>query len=178
MERNYVYLGIVVAVIVVGISVMFSIQKPEPFCGNNVCDADEGCSSCFSDCKCVASYCSQKLDACVKPKCGNNQCEPLEDTENCCTDCGCNALDYVCNLQLNECEEGIYTLSEERAIQLMQEYFAGRGVEIINYSVIGVRVYNNEAVLLVGVQTDEPEPPLSIVVTNDERVIEVPHHGE
>ena len=61
-----------------------------PFCGDNLCDANEDCSSCSSDC----GVCSPS------PACGDNVCDPNEDCNSCSSDCG------TCDICTNSCSDG------------------------------------------------------------------------
>lgn len=51
-------------------------SAPEPYCGDDACDAEEDCGTCPSDCNaCPAS-------------CGDGQCGADETCDSCATDCG------------------------------------------------------------------------------------------
>ena len=100
------------------------LSAPPPdmvkFCGNAICESNESCSSCETDCgkcppicgnsKCEAGEtcesCSADCGACKpKPKCGDGVCSSDETCSTCPCDCGkCSPPTPICGN--GKCETG------------------------------------------------------------------------
>ena len=83
------------------------------FCGNGVCDSDEGCSSCATDCGCESGY-NCINNECREPRCGdgiinlNEECETNShcDLVETCQDCICTSSSTPPVCPSGTCEEG------------------------------------------------------------------------
>ncbi len=76
-------------------------------CGNNICEYDENCYSCSSDCKCKSGeVCSKEKKICVKETkqkvCGDSICEANENCYDCPKDCKCVGEEY-CSAEEKRC---------------------------------------------------------------------------
>jgi len=72
------------------------------YCGDNVCEGSEDCSTCVADCgdclidgeycdspdECIGDYCVNNFCSSDITYCGDNVCEGSEDCSTCYTDCG------------------------------------------------------------------------------------------
>ncbi|MBR9679156.1 MAG: hypothetical protein GON13_02725 [Nanoarchaeota archaeon] len=75
-------------------------------CGDSVCDGNETCASCVSDCACDGNYfCNDSSQTCQLSEagvCGNDIVESGEDCDGvvspCCSGCGFSNLVYCSNL--------------------------------------------------------------------------------
>jgi len=117
----------------------------------------------------AGQYCNQQTGKCVLPNCGNGICEILEDSNNCCKDCFCYKPSEVCNMETNKCEYKQITLTDERAIELVRDYFENQGKNILSLRVIGIsRVNNTLAKSLVANIEGEKEFTPVLVTENEE----------
>lgn len=92
-------------------------------CGNNICNSDENCSTCSSDCGLCSSISS--------PYCGDGICRgsPFETCTSCSSDCGSCPI-----INTNKCGDGICT---EDKISCPQDC-ADSGSSGILFAVLGV----------------------------------------
>jgi len=143
-------------------------------CGNGLCEPSENCFDCPLDCKCgEGEYCSEEKKRCMKPVCGNNLCEPFEDSSNCCIDCGCPYPVEECNRVTNKCEFEM-KISDERILQLVNEYFRDKNMSVINAEIFAPEIYEGKKAKIVVVEVEGLNYPLSVLVTEDEEIIELP----
>jgi len=119
MDRRILLIAVIVAVVVVGLTVVITapsqpkIAPPDnnenqPIvatpCGNAQCDPGETCQTCPYDCKCTgATMCNisdSRADTVgCAPFCGNGVCDSREDMCNCRQDCN------TCFGDLETCKE-------------------------------------------------------------------------
>lgn len=71
----------------------------EPFCGDAVCDSDEGCSSCPADCACSWDLVCYENECC-QPACDDRQC----GDDGCGGVCGYCDWGMACNETYGVCE--------------------------------------------------------------------------
>ena len=168
---NYVYLGIVAAILITGISAFFLTQKPRLFCGDGVCAADENCGTCFADCRCPSGqYCSPAY-VCTKPVCGSDVCELFENPGNCCGDCGCYGNDEICSA--NRCETFVSRLTDQQVEDAIRKYsrFKGRENEIISISDFAVVTFDNKPAKSATIELKDQHSQGGILLENGTLVI-------
>lgn len=140
-------------------------------CGNNICEINEGCFSCSSDCLCSKSeYCDSYADICRPVICGNNICESNESVETCCVDCKCSG-GFLCNSITQQCQRKA-ALSEAEAEQIVADYLKERN--LVNCKLTGVidGIYAGESVVVAVYNCqDEPEWRSHILVINSKKEI-------
>lgn len=176
-NKKFLYIFLGICVLIVLATIIYFFTRPKPFCGNDVCDKTENCITCSKDCKCSSDqYCSQKTQSCITPICGNNECEPLEGSENCCIDCSCYVPGEVCNIELNKCEKKEFKISDEKIKQLINEYFERKDEKISYMDIVGISNWKNKLVKSVVVVIEGQEGFISVIVTEDEQVLEMPRH--
>jgi hypothetical protein len=105
------YISIILAVIIIGILVIFYTQKTGMFispiltpvvgsvCGNGVCESGESSDSCCKDCACQTGYTC--IDNKCQNVCGDGICASGETSATCCQDCGCPSEQKCVN---NKCQ--------------------------------------------------------------------------
>jgi hypothetical protein len=108
----------------------------------------------------------------LKPKgpvCGNDVCEYFE-IPNCCIDCGCNP-GSICNKKLNACEKRAFEISDERVIEIIENYYNSIGKNITSIRIADIVNVDDKIGRrsIVGFEADEWK---AIIVTEDEQVIE------
>ncbi|MEM5813451.1 MAG: hypothetical protein QXU71_03765 [Candidatus Aenigmatarchaeota archaeon] len=146
----YVLAALILFIIIIGSLFIFrgkSSEKPEvitttllaQYCGNRVCEANENCYDCPSDCPCPDDrYCDPNTKTCVsKGFCGDGKCDLYESKENCCVDCGCWYATQVCNRTTMSCEWLKMNLSNEDATRFVREYVEKEGIAIKDIRVTG-----------------------------------------
>lgn len=106
------------------------------------------------------------------PVCGNNICEYFETPDECCKDCECWGKGEVCNIELNKCEKRQITISDERITELVMQYFANQGKEVVSINITSLITWENKLGKNVIVRIKDQEWFSSVVVTEDEKVIE------
>lgn len=82
-------------------------------CGNGICDYEENCGSCLTDCSCDEGM-SCLFNVCSNTFCGNDICDLNENCENCQSDCSClkneECINNVCSEKL--CGNGVCDSTE------------------------------------------------------------------
>ena len=106
-------------------------------------------------------------------KCGNGVCEFGENFKNCCIDCGCPYPVEECNRVTNKCEFEM-KISDERILQLVNEYFRDKNMSVINAEIFAPEIYEGKKAKIVVVEVEGLNYPLSVLVTEDEEIIELP----
>lgn len=173
LDFRFILILVIVAVIAATLALFLVGLKPKPFCGNKVCDKDETCISCLSDCPCPSGqYCSQKTNGCATAKCGNSVCEPTEDTSKCCKDCGCYKTGEVCNTAKNKCEAKEFPFSDEETVGLINKYFSDQGKNVTELELIGLFNYQNK--LLKSFRGNVDGVYENILVYEDGKVVVAP----
>ncbi|MGC9310435.1 MAG: hypothetical protein ACP5E4_01790 [Candidatus Aenigmatarchaeota archaeon] len=148
--------------------------------GNGICDPNENCWDCPKDCKCSADeYCSKEERACLKPECGNGICETYESPESCCLDCECLSPSLFCNETSKSCQSRSMSLSCERALELVRQYYESQGEVVNEANCMDVMDYGGELVQVVEVNVEGESVEGTIVyrqagVRADESVFELP----
>jgi len=152
----------------------FKTEKISTICGNGRCETRENCWNCGIDCKCgKEEYCSFKDKKCLKLVCGNGICEPFEDSENCCLDCQCPLLSLACNEETKKCEAKKIKLSDEKALQLTNQYFRNLGKEVKKSEVLGIGVSFDKLIKKVRVQTTDGQIEY-LGITEEEEIFTLP----
>ncbi len=90
------------------------------YCGDGICDPNEGCNTCPQDCRCTSSqYCADNGVCYQKVLCGDNKCDESEK-ESCCLDCGCKNGN-ICNDFTGKCQAPI-TIAQEILNNIISNY--------------------------------------------------------
>lgn len=164
----YILIGIIILLVIVGSLIIFGGKRPERpitpttttlvrYCGNRICEANENCYDCPTDCPCPDDkYCDANTKTCVaKGVCGDGKCDLYESKENCCVDCGCWYATQICNRATMSCEWLKMNLSDDEAIRFVREYLEKTGVRIKDIRVTGEygdeeKLYKSVAVEIEG----------------------------
>ena len=107
-----------------GSGVTYDEEQPLPFCGDNICNADENCSTCASDCGVCKILISRHI---IPPHCGDDICQENEDCSICESDCGAcpedpDVSDNIIGNNDTENNDGNETISEpEKTSALVEE---------------------------------------------------------
>ena len=107
------------------------------------------------------------------PVCGNGVCEYFETPGTCCKDCECWGQGEVCNLKLNKCEKREIRITDERIRELVVQYFGDKGKEVVSMNITGLITWENKLGKNVMVYLKDQEWFTPVVVTEDEKVIEI-----
>lgn len=173
-KKIYLILGIC---LFIGILIFgwFKIRKPiSPLCGNNICESKENCWNCGIDCKCkTGKYCSFKDKKCIDIVCGNGICEPFEGPENCCLDCKCPFQIFTCSKETKKCELKTMKISDERVIELANQYFENLGKKVEKSEILGLGIAFDELIKKVRVQTSDGIIEY-LGITEKEEIISLP----
>lgn len=146
------------------------LLSQKSICGNKICEKDENCGNC-EDCKCKeGQYCSNTK--CVTPVCGNGECELFEKPSECCIDCECWNPGEVCNIEINKCEVREIRISDDRIRELVISYFEGESKEVISLDIKGLITWENKLGKNVIVEIKGQEWFSTVIVTEDEKVID------
>jgi hypothetical protein len=103
----------------------------------NSCSSPKNCFDNSAVCKCSADeYCSYETKSCQRAVCGNGKCEPNEYVDTCCEDCGCadNGC-QVCNSSSHTCDAVQSKVSDDQAIEAVENYLQNKGMAADSISV-------------------------------------------
>ena len=134
-------------------------------CGNNICNLDEDCNSCFQDCACLEDQYCNDYGICSYEICGDEICSESE-INLCCEDCGCPE-DKICNKYNQECQEKA-TLSEAQTTAIANNYLQENKIQgTIVY--IEDDYYGDEIIkfVLIDCGSDEFDFPCNIMLYID-----------
>lgn len=106
------------------------------------------------------------------PVCGNGICDLFETPNECCKDCECWGVGEVCNKELNKCEKREIQITDERIRELVMQYFANRGKEVVSMNITSLITWENKLGKKVMVFVKDQDWFISVVVMEDERVFE------
>lgn len=121
--KPFYFLPIFIAILL-ALTIYF-FTRPQPICGNGICEPNENCGICRQDCSCPSGYeCKEyecvPLTTVTPSLCGNQKCELDENCWDCPEDCKCAKNEYcsenekkcvkpVCGNGICEVVENSYT---------------------------------------------------------------------
>lgn len=172
-KKRYMIMGMV-AIVVIALILFMPIQvKPGAVCGNGIEEEGENCFDCPKDVPCEG-LCDPVTKECKIAVCGNGECESGENFDNCCDDCGCATGVEICDEETHQCYVPEASITDERAIELINEYYSEQGKTVEWVEIKGSTFINNKPAKSASVNLTGEEFTLFVAVTVDGEVIEYP----